>query len=230
MSSRCLKSCFAAAIVVALLLLSTACVNPSSYHTARTVEPGETEITVALAGMASTDDAVEGVRIHHPSLHLRRGLASQVDLGLSAGSLGTGVDVNFMAVDTDAFSLAVNPTASVAGMREMFMGDSFREHFLLSMSYLGILADIHATDDLTLTLGAKPGVVNTLFWGGGSGGSSTDRERETALMFAGSLGAKIDLDGRHLFPEVNVVWIDDFDEGAPSDDGLTIIVGVGFGF
>ncbi len=215
--------------VLAVIVTLVGCVSPSSYHTARTVDSGETEILLALEGSGSTSDFSDGVQVQHPSLHIRRGVADTIDLGLSAGSTGTGLDANFMLAESDEIAFSVNPYGGVAGVWELFRDDgAAREDVVLATAQLGIFVDVAAADSVTLTLGGKPGVFHQMEW---SGFGESERQRMRGYYVAGSAGMRIDLENEmHLFPEVNVLWMDDIQPGDLPVDGVIITVGMGLGF
>lgn len=215
--------------VVTLLLASTACVNVSSYKTARPVEQGETQISVALEGTGTTGDNRGGVYVPHGRLNLRRGLSDSMDLGLTAGSFGTGVDLNFLLVGDDGFALSASPYVGVAGATEFF-GDGPQEDLMSATAYLGLFADIDLSPELTVTLGAKPGLYTMIAWTEEVSGD-VERERINAFLVGGSLAVKIDLNEYYyLMPELNVVWIEDSDGMEFVADDLNITFGIALGF
>lgn len=68
-------------------LFLTACPGPNTYGTARTIDPGKVQATVAVEAIANDADG-EVLPIYLPTVFARVGVAKNVDLGLGLHNLG----------------------------------------------------------------------------------------------------------------------------------------------
>ena len=154
-----------------LLLLSLACTlvgcfSYSTMHTAHTVDPGDSEVSVG-AGILGGFNGVGGAdKIDNTTIgHLggRYGLGDRVDLGARLNGFGAVVDLNVALVDTSHFALSVDPEAGVSFKKP----DAFQKSGALMTPTIanqatlgvGILADILRVGRSTVTLGAEPGYM-----------------------------------------------------------------------
>ena len=209
---------FQYAIIALVLTFGAACMSTASYHTAQPIEPGTSQVGVAMEAEFYRIEGETARLIAHPRVNGRYGIDEQLDIGVTAGHFGTSGDINFMVHGDDAVAVSLNPRVGVSNMMISEGSDSERETSVSLVA--GLLFDIAMGDAMTMTLGAKPGYIRvTESFGGGS-------QSESDTFIAGSVGMKIDLDeSSHLFPEVNVVRF--------SEDGesmLQITAGIGLGF
>ena len=182
--------------VVSLSLLGalavTGCFSLSSYHTARSIEPGTTEIGLAMEVLGVPDE--EGAFVTHPMLFARKGISEKMDIGIAAGHFGTNFDLNYMVVETDEFVLSVNPNLTVA-MLTFLSVDGLDTAGSILTPGLYVLGDIPVADTFTFTTGVK--VARYM--------SNEEGFTESLLLLGGSLGARIQFSSFHLFPEVNLL-------------------------
>ena len=206
-----------AGTVVFCLALVSGCMSTSSYHTARPIEEGTTEMGMALEmGGAIGEDADSGVLITHPRVVARRGLTENADLGFSGGNYSTGVDFNYMLVDAEPMTLSLNPSLTMTW--EAYIGDrDGDDSSLILMPLLGLLVDIAPDERFTFTGGIKPGIYYQ------STRTGQFSETDTSWLFAFSVGARIDLEAFFIFPEFNFIKVQD-------EDDLFWTFGVAFGF
>lgn len=201
------RNWFGLGLVVALVVLS-GCVSVSSYHTARPVEEGDTEIGVVLETAGSPDS--EGVTMSSPRLNVRRGATEELDIGLRAGSFGFGADLNYMFLDTRWLAVSLSPAINYDGAY-WFGGDDdgqsdgeldigTTQQTLLTY-YASLLADVASGERATLTLGIKGGAISQ------PGDEDAGVDSEHAPFFGFSSGVKINIDGVDLMPEVNTVYV-----------------------
>lgn len=205
----------------------------SEYHTARTIDEGDTEIGVMMEASGNAHSGWDGVHIDTPQLRVRQGATDEIDVGLRAGSYGIGADVNYMYFEKggqDFFSaLSISPTLQYWGSHFVersdnndavasMMGAEFggdpqggdpmageQANPKLFTYYATLLGDIyHVHETLTVTGGFKAGGVAM-----SSGVEGEDVEHESFI--GGSLGLKVFVDGVYLMPEFNLVRA--FDEG-----------------
>ncbi|MFU8804945.1 MAG: hypothetical protein ACNA8W_14120 [Bradymonadaceae bacterium] len=209
------------------LLMGSGCLTTSSYHTARPVAPGTTEMGVAVEMQGSFAEEADGILVTHPRVNVRRGLIPHADLGLSAGSHGTGLDFNYMLVDLDIMAFSINPSVGLQWQGIYGRDDSgpfgtdtsTNTNQTIWTPMLGLLADFAPAEILTITFGIKPGFVRFTESQGGSSNS------ESYNFLATSLGARISFSDFHLFPEFNLIKV--FDDDI-EDMSWTFGMGLGF--
>lgn len=183
------------------LLLGSGCLSTSSYHTARPVEEGVTEMGASLELAGSIGDG-EGISVTHPEVHVRRGISELADFGLSGGYTGTRADFNYMIVDSEPLAMSINPSLRLNWQGFFGVDDVEAESTMTWTPMLGLLTDFAASEELTFTLGLKPGLLH----------QRIPDQSETIWFVAASIGARIDLDAVHFFPEVNIVIVEDVDD------------------
>lgn len=195
------------------LAIGTGCLSTSSFHTAQPIEAGTTEMGVALEGAKNLEE--DGWAIPQPRVFARRGLTDSLDFGVTAGEFGIGADANYMVLNEGLFAMSINPYLGLLGARSFAPDDNENESdiglfndgdMLITTLMAGFLFDLNFTDQLTATLGVKPGIVQASEWRAG------ERDGETGLMLGGSLGMRIDFSSFYLFPEFNVAMIDEIGE------------------
>ncbi|MBN2800013.1 MAG: hypothetical protein JXX28_12790 [Deltaproteobacteria bacterium] len=99
--------------VAALLGAGTACSTLSTLHGARTLDPGQTQVGVALSvqqGGNALSNA--GIPLPQTELALRVGLAEDVDVGARLYLLGAGMDARYRFYHQGRWHLAVDPGIS----------------------------------------------------------------------------------------------------------------------
>lgn len=190
--------------IVALLVLSTGCISVSSYHTARPIKTGTTEVGVAMELTGVVDG--DGAFMTAPRLNVRRGASEHFDIGLTAGGFGFGMDFNYLLTDSGSFALSINPALNWDGFYSFgtgSAGDLGPDQYTLLTYYAALLADLGSSEAVAFTLGVKGGLVSQL----GEG----INDPHTAFL-GGSAGVKVLVDGIYLLPELNLIYLLDQDE------------------
>lgn len=201
-----------------LLPLAASCTSITTLHTARPLPVGETEVVFApgVYVFDDTDPGDETAWLPFFEGGVRHGFGERVDAGLRTTAFATfSADVNFALVKTERFALSVDPTVSVFGL---LVPDLW-----ISTLWLQVLADVYTSDDLTVTVGVKPGYASVdLDDDDGDFGF-----RESTEMLGFGLGARWRAsDSLALLPELNVIFLQD-DE---LDDEVIWTFAVGFAF
>ena len=214
------------ALVVAALLVGSACMSTASYHTAQPIAEGETDIGVAVEMIKFTDEDM-GFIVPHPRIYIRRGIDEQSDFGVTAGHFGIAGDFNFMFHSDDSGAASINPYVGLStnqsfgagGDDDDFFGPNFQTGISDEGDYLfltvtpAFLYDLMVGDEMVLVLGGKPGIIH-----GRSGGFSSSQ-----LMIGASVGMKFPMGSGHILPEFNILKVED-------TDGLIMTFGAAFGF
>lgn len=206
------------ACLFCLVVFSAGCVSTSSYHTARPIEEGTTEIGLAVEGGTAFRDPNSGIVVTRPRVMARRGLTSQSDFGFSGGPSGTSFDYNYMFVDASPFVLSINPTLYLNWEAFLPFDDRAAETGLVLVPILALLADLEASEKVTITLGLKPGLVRE---SGSSGGESS---AVTSAIVAGSIGLRLETGAVAILPEVNLIY------SLEERDNPLLTVGIGLTF
>ncbi len=205
-----------AAGALTVSVFATGCFSVSSYHTARPVQAGTTEIMVAVSGFGTLESDGSGVSYSSPRLNVRRGISSDSDFGLTAGEFGLGFDYNHLLINSRTFALSFDPYIGIL-TQGVFGGDTNRAAADRSNTaltvYMGLLADVVSSNAATVTLGAKLGALANLNDGG-----------DTTGFTAGSIGIKFNADTISIMPELTMIF--------PLEDksGNIWTAGVGIGF
>lgn len=200
-------------LTVLLATLSQGCISISSYHTARPIKPGDTEIGIVME-MAGVNEA-EGIIMNSPQLNVRRGATNTLDVGLRAGGFGFGLDANYLFFDNSSIALSINPAINwdgryIFGIDEPSPGNENgglidSTSYTLLTTYAALLADLGSMEYLAITLGLKGGLVSQL---------GEDASDSPTYFVGGSLGVKVFLDGIYLIPEVNLIYLTDAEQMA----------------
>ncbi len=181
-----------------LSVVLSACPSLSTLHTAKPVEVGEIEVTVApgLYGAGLNDSSIGGgvIALPQTELQLRYGVDENMDIGIKYSNFVMFTfDFNWALINTDDFVLSVDPTFS--GL----MLPSTSGSVYLAYLWLPILMDVVNTDSFALTVGIKPGFIT------GGAGSDLGSVGSTGAMMGFSLGAKVMLTERFgLLPELSI--------------------------
>lgn len=220
--------------------LLTACPNPNTYGTPRTVEPGKVSHSIAaewvgwrfevrridqdgqpVAGEPLVTES--GSVIVPPTYTLRLGVAEQVDVGFRAAqatSLAGDVKYNFYR--SEVVDLAVDP-----GIQWMFVG------FNVYHWHMPLLVGVNVSQQLSIVL--TPGLmygVNTY----NSGNETFDRELDRLLSTDGwygrlGLGLNVRVSrGFALHPEITFLRSLADDDGSPVRAAMSYLFGIGFNF
>lgn len=217
--------------VVLAVACGAGCISVSEYHTARTIDDGDTEIGVVMEASGEARSGHSGMYIDTPQLRVRQGASEEFDFGLRAGSYGLGADVNYMFYETrerEFFSaLSFSPAIQYYGTHFIERSDDDN----------GAMASMLAAESGGGAVqggggGGMPGVdgdtrqfgyygtflvdfyeqpdrvtVTGGFKAGGVAVSSgvEDGDTEHESFIGGSLALKLYVDGIYLMPEFNLV-------------------------
>ena len=214
------------ALGVALLGLvavgTTGCPNVASLTTARVIQPGTHEITIAPAayGMsAGLFDSNEKELAYSGTIDFgyRAGVADIVDVGVRLSNFGNvNVDVKVGLVESEHLRLAVDPTLggvflSVGGVSAGYMQFD-----------LPVLLDIAPSERFSITIGPRYSML--FFFAGAPGGSTSEAQHlvGSTLGFEFALGNSFAIQ-----PNAGLMfWLN-----APSDiDAMFFTAGVAFKF
>lgn len=162
-----------AVYLVAFTLLLTACPGPNTYGTARTLAPGQVQVTVAAEAIAD-DDTSEGevTSLLLPTVGARVGLSEGLDLGLRMHNLAApGADLKIaltqgvvdIALDPSVVFSWVPPIGGVYGHLPLMITGNLAEQFSLTavpgISYgVGLFPTVFSdnTEDDFITLATGP--------------------------------------------------------------------------
>jgi hypothetical protein len=214
-------------------LLCTACPNPNTYTTPRTVEKGRVSHSIAAEGIGLRTTTSEGSASASfptfPSYAARIGLADRWELGVRLTNLSSvGADAKYNPVRTEFFDLALDPGAQVFWMSSgSSTSDDGTQAESIFIGYLHapLLVGFNMGDSVSLVL--SPGASVALV----SGSFETSEDAQDAAFtrggFFGRVGAGFDfrlLDNFALHPEVT--FLDDF----RNDSTVVYVFGLGFNF
>lgn len=202
------------------LVLATGCQTVSVFHTARPVEPGRTEFTVAGTAVGDAAGNFDSVA---PTIRLRRGLVPRLDLGIDAifaradvndamhpvFAFGGAIDLNLMLVDLGLMKLAVDPLVSGSY--------SPSDKAFLVEGQLNLLLDLVSTRFFSLTTGLRPGVRMV------ATGDGVDVHRSPRMVASTFLAAKVTFFGLSLMPEVDLLFAGREGEAPLYTAGLALI-------
>ncbi|HRE91290.1 MAG TPA: hypothetical protein PK095_19385, partial [Myxococcota bacterium] len=136
------------------LVALTGCPNVANLTTARVLDPGTTEITVAPAvtGLSLAifgGDDTESITAGTVDLGVRAGLAETVDLGFRVSNMGNlNLDVKVGLLDSKGLRIALDPT--LGGV--FFGGRSDAGYFQVD---LPVLIDLVASDAFTFSIAPR---------------------------------------------------------------------------
>jgi len=157
MNARALQLTTLAAALGSLAL--TGCPNVANLTTARVLDPGTVEVTVAPAvtGMsAAFFDSTETGTLTAGTIDLgvRAGLAEVVDLGFRISNLGNlNLDVKVGLLDSETFRIALDPT--IGGVFLSAGGDGDNTSAGYFQLDLPVLFDVVFSDRITLSLAPR---------------------------------------------------------------------------
>lgn len=211
--------------VTALALLAvgtTGCPNVASLTTARVLQPGTHELTIAPAAYglstglfdkSSTDIGYAGTI----DFGYRAGVADIVDIGVRLSNFGNvNVDVKVGLLDKESVRLAIDPT----------LGGVFFGAGDVSAGYmqfdLPVLLDIAPSENFCITVGPRYSML--FFFAGAPGGAESDAEH----MVGGTLGLEFAIGNSFAIqPNAGLMfWLN-----APSGiDAMFFTAGVAFKF
>ena len=198
--------------LVALAASPSGCVSTTTFHSARPVAEGHTELMLGAGPLHVTEDGGRSLTLPMLEFQLRHGVSEAVDFGAKAYTLGLSVDLNIGLMQTPTFALSLDPTLDL--MYVSLQGQSVKR----AIAWLPLLMDIVHTRNFTLTLGPKVGVSFASL-------SSGDHEPSKNLLWAGGLvGARVRVNERFaLLPELSV-------QRPLSGEGTIVGGGLGFAF
>lgn len=206
------------AVLSLALLVLTGCPNVANLTTARVLDPGTAEITIAPAvtGLSLAifgGDDTETITAGTVDLGVRAGLSEPVDLGFRVSNMGNlNLDVKVGLVDTKGLRLALDPT--VGGV--FFGGRSDAGYFQLD---LPVLIDLVASDAFTFSIAPRYSLL--YFFAG-------DETSSAVHIFGGALGVELALgDSFAIQPNVGIGW---WVNGPEEVDPYLFSAGIAFKF
>lgn len=204
--------------LLAVGLACTACPNPNTFTTPRTVPAGKVQHTVSMEVVGGFDEDDSVLLPTLPSYTARIGLADQLELGLHFSHLSSiGADFKWNPVRTDGFDLAIDPGAQIF----YILGDSSLAIYYL---HLPLLLGLNVGENVSLVL--TPGV--SMIGVSGNIDASDDNvygASDSAWLARGGFG--VDIRSSEKFsvqPEVTL--LKSFESGG----GVVFLGGVGFKF
>jgi hypothetical protein len=209
-------------------LFCTACPNPNTYMTPRTVEPRKLSHSIAAEGMGVQTTTSTGRASMSfptfPSYAVRIGLAERWDIGIRVTNFSSlGADGKFNPVRTEYFDLAFDPGVQLFSYSAG--AGSNADSLFIGHLHVPLLLGFNMGESVSLVL--SPGAS---FGFAASTLDASEDVRDTAFTktgFFGRLGAGLDfrlLDNFALHPELT--FLDDF----RSDSTLIYVFGLGFNF
>lgn len=206
-------------LLLTLGLLCTACPNPNTFTTPRTLPPGQVQHTVSVeaVGAFNEDDSVMLPTL--PSYTARVGIADRLELGFHFSHLSSlGADFKWNPVQSEAFDLALDPGAQVF----YIVGDTSLVIYYL---HFPLLLGFNLSEGATLVL--TPGV--SLLGVGGSIETDGDNNyyggSDSAWLMRGGIG--LDVRASEKFSvQPEVTFLKSFESGG----GIVFLAGVGFKF
>ncbi|MFP4601054.1 MAG: hypothetical protein ACLFVJ_22590 [Persicimonas sp.] len=180
-------------LIAVALAFGSGCFSYSTLHTAKPVEQGKTEMTLApgyFGGGVSNEASGD---IPTAEFAARHGLTPDLDVGAKVFPVGVAFDANYAFINTPDFAVSANPYVSVTRL------SSGTGSVTWGFALLNILADVVSTDMATVTVGAKPGFLYG-FGSGDTAGSST------GAWMGGMAGVKLHLtDTFALMPNFDIM-------------------------
>lgn len=209
-------------VAAAALLFGSGCFSYSTLHTAKPVEQGRTQITLAPAYIGIGVDNTEGgadSTFELPTAEIagRHGLTKDLDVGAKIYPFGVAFDVNYAFINQSNFAASVNPYLSIT--RFSASDDSSDASFTWGTALLNVLFDVVSTEQLTLTLGLKPGFLYAI-------GSSEETNADSFGVIGAMAGLQIKLtDTFGLMPNFDVLtpMNDNFGEGYLYNFGVAVM-------
>ncbi len=184
-----------AALTLLITILASGCANLSTYQTAKTLDPGEKTIGVALSQAAinvGTDENTSGfdetVTYVVPEIFFRVGIKKNLDVGVKLYPFAGLIDVKYQFVKKSIFNAAFDLGVSYTKLTDSFGGNSNELKFI--DFYPTLLLTYHITPSINATLAPKvivrhvsedsvkseittiPGATLTLTFGGPTKGFS----------------------------------------------------------
>lgn len=200
------------------LIALTGCPNVANLTTARVLDPGTSEITIAPAvtGLSLAifgGDDTESITAGTVDLGVRVGLAETVDLGFRVSNMGNlNLDVKVGLLDGEGLRVALDPT--IGGV--FFGGRSDAGYLQLD---LPVLVDFVVSDALTFSLAPRYSLLYFF-----AGNESSD----AVHLLGGAVGVEIALgDSFAIQPNVGIGW---WMNGPDEVDPYIFSAGIAFKF
>jgi hypothetical protein len=145
------------------MLAGTGCLSYSSVHTATPLEKGEVSVKGAGGYQSyevpfSNDPSTDNFNVPATEFHGRVGLGNNMEIGGKLYFFGGGLDFNYAPINTADFALSLNP--AVAYSTVTFGGGPDTSSVGWGTGVVNILADVVKTENVTFTVGAKPGAIH----------------------------------------------------------------------
>lgn len=151
-------------LVAALgLFIGTGCLSYTTVHTATPLEQGKGSFK-GTAGYASfnvpTTSSGDRGTLNLPTteMQVRYGLGNDMEIGGKIFLVGAGLDFNWALINNPDFALSLNPGVSYTGIGTAG-GDESGGSAQFGTGVFNILADVVKTDNVTVTVGPKPGLI-----------------------------------------------------------------------
>jgi len=159
-------------------LVCTACPNPNTFTTARTVPVGQVEHTIAIETIGAFEGGASAIAPELPSYTARIGVADSAEVGLHLSHLTSlGVDFKWNPIKSQVFDLALDPGGNVG-----YIAGGGESVFIYYVQ-LPILMDLNFSESVTMVL--APGVAMY----GGTGVSDSEYAYSDATpLFRGGVG------------------------------------------
>lgn len=205
-------------LLVVLGLVCTACPNPNTFTTPRTVPAGKVQHTVSMEAIGAFNGEDSIVLPTLPSYTARIGLADKLELGLHFSHLSSiGADFKWNPVRTEGFDLAIDPGAQVF----YIVSD---ESLVIYYLHLPLLLGLNVSENVSLVL--TPGV--SMLGVSGSIDTSDDNVyggSDSAWLARAGIG--VDIRSSEKFSvQPEVTFLKSFESGG----GVVFLGGVGFKF
>lgn len=218
------------AIVQAGALLATAamlsgCPNPNIYGSARTIQPGQLQHTLAAEGLAVVGSS-GAASPTLPTYMLRIGLGEQVDLGLRLAnltSLGADVKWNFIRGSTD---LALDPGFTGTYVSASASSGSSSSSASVGLFYLNLplLVGFNLSENFTLLL--SPGIGAAV-----ATGTATSSSDDGVRFSGGSYGyARLGVGANFRLSSSFAIQPEITGLKSFSADGIILSFGIGISF
>jgi hypothetical protein len=206
-------------LLLTLGLVCTACPNPNTFTTPRTVAPGKVQHTVSMEAIGAFDEDDSVVLPTLPSYTARIGLADRLELGAHFSHLSSiGVDLKWNPVRSDGFDLAIDPGA------QAFYIASSDASLVIYYLHLPLLLGFNVSETVSLVL--TPGISMV-----GVGGDIDEDDDQlygaSDTAWLGRAGFGIDIRASEKFSvQPEVTFLKSFEDGG----GVVFLGGVGFKF
>ena len=145
------------------------------------------------------------------TLQLRYGLHDRFDAGLKVTTAGLGVDINLLVFDCSGLAMSIDPEIQFLPLISIEGGndyDGFETR--TGILWLPILLDVYHTERVTMTIGAKGGMLLGMKMpdsGSGSDNSNLVQEVGIAALAGTSIGWKVrQSKKRYLIPEIAALY------------------------